>query len=413
MGINVLTDSRFDAFDIMKSIKDNFPEKLVIAGGPHITLAPEDTMKTISALDISIFGEGEKTVLEIVKNYKKKNFDDIKGIVYRKGNEIIKTEQRELIMDLDTLPLLDFGMLDLSLYKSFIQDVNGNQLTPAINLISSRGCPINCNFCSNTRLWGATVRLRSADKFVDEVENLVKQYGYKYFIFYDDTFNIDLERLLRICDLIIEKKLDIAWSCAIRVDQTSEEMFEKIKNAGCTTVNYGVESGNDKIREEVVHKKITREQILKTDKLLSEAGLRGVASFIVGFPGETKEQALDTLAMMKQLKSETILNVVRVYPGTRLEIQCRKDGLIPSDFSWAKEEDMARIKDSFPGLYGDVPVLTGEMDWFEIGQILTKWAKTSKAISIWKAGIVALKNARSIGDFIRIAKIVLSYFRKA
>jgi radical SAM superfamily enzyme YgiQ (UPF0313 family) len=412
VGVSIVTDNRFDAFSTVREIKRNFPSILIVAGGPHITLATEDTMKNIPEIDIAVVNEGEITFYEITEAFcENKKFENISGIFYKKDGAIVRTAPRPLINNLDELPFPAFHLLDIKKYESFILIDEKERLFPAINLISSRGCPINCNFCSNTRLWGGKNRLRTPENFVGEIEFLMNRYGYKNFIFYDDTLNIDFNRLQTICDLIICKNLNISWSCAIRVDQTSPDMLKKMKEAGCRVINFGVESGNYRIREKIIHKKISGEQIFKADREIFEAGIKGVGSFIVGSPGETKEEALETLEMMKNLKSTPLINIVRVYPGTQLENYCRKNGLIPKDFSWANEGNLEKIAETFPGLYGKVPILTGKMTWAEIGDILIAWSKMNKSFPLWKAGFIALKNVRSTKDLLRIIKILLSYLR--
>jgi len=214
--------------NISKKIKALFPDIRLIVGGIHPTSLLKKSIDEFEYVDIFVIGEGEITLLEILKNYKK---EKIKGIAFKKGKKVITNLQREFIQNLDELPFPARNMLpSLENYKLGF-DWEGR--TPATTIFTSRGCPFNCIYCASKVMWKRKVRFRSAENVLKEIDFLVKKYKIREILFYDDHFTLNKKRLLEICEGLIKRKYDLTWCCLSRVDSIDFETAEVMKRAGC------------------------------------------------------------------------------------------------------------------------------------------------------------------------------------
>jgi radical SAM superfamily enzyme YgiQ (UPF0313 family) len=196
--------------------------------------------------------------------------------------------------------------------------------------MTSRGCPYRCLFCDRPHL-GKKFRARSAINVVDEIEECVKK-GIGEFIFYDDTFTIDRQRVFDICDEILRRKLDIMWDIRTRVDNVDKVLLERLKAAGCARIHYGVESGNPEILK-VLRKGITIEQVERAFKLTKEAGIATLAYFMIGSPGETRSQILETIKFARKLAPDFVhFSIATPYPATPLYQIGLEGGQLKNDY---------------------------------------------------------------------------------
>jgi len=325
IGITATILSYDAALETGKVLKDY---KIVI-GGPHFTSMPEKVIKE-ECFDFGIVGEGEETIVELCNALdNKKSLSEIKGLIWKDNGNITVNEKRELIEDLDKLPFPALHLYpDL---KKYTPMPGGYKNLPFAHMITSRGCPYQCIYCDRS-VFGNKFRSQSPERVVKEIEWLVKEYSVKEIKFYDDTFTMDMERVSKMCDLIVEKGIKISWSCSTRVDRVSKELLSKMKKAGCWQIDYGLESGDQRILN-IMKKGITLEQSRNAAEWTKENGIRLRAFIIFGMPGETNESIRNTIDFVKELKVDVVaFYALMVYPGNEL-YDMVKDKLLHEDYS--------------------------------------------------------------------------------
>ena len=297
------------AYNLIKEIKKHYNIPIVI-GGPHASTIEEQILKD-TPVDYAVMGEGEYTILDLVNSVKP---SEIKGLIWKDEGKIIKNTSREWIENLDTLPFPAFELFELDKY-----------MDKKIPIVTSRGCPYRCVYCSINLTMGHKFRARSAKNVVDELEYWVKK-GYNYFGFNDDCFTFDMQRAKDICDLIIKRGLKIKWELrnGIRIDKLDEELMRKMRNAGCVYISFGIESAVqdvlNKMRKGLSIEHV-REKVLLAEKLKIKHG----GFFIIGLPGDNFERFKQTLDFALSLPFDEVrfYNAIP-YPGTEL-------------FGWIKE----------------------------------------------------------------------------
>lgn len=414
VGITSLTESRFESFKSAKIAKESLPDSIVVMGGPHVSLCPHDTLLNIPWVDIVVRGEGDITFLELCTNLEREtDLEGVRGISYRNENgEIVHNSPRPPIKDLDTLPFPAFHLFPLERYN-FKLDVPGEGELPALNLITSRGCPYECVFCATSKIYGRRWRARTPSNVVEELIFFSEKYDIRAIYFCDDTFTIDKKRVERICDLIIDKSLDLKWVCEIRVDTVDKKILQKMKDAGCYEVFYGVESGSQRILDSIVRKKITIEQVKEVSRWLDDIGILKNPAYIVSFPDETLEEAFRTIELMQEIGGKPSLSILRIYPGTELEKIAYRRGVLPKDFSWSKQFNGENL---MPAIHGSTPMYIEKLSWEEIMDLAMFWAQEFKQYPIWKRIPNAIKKIKSWKDLkklLTILKVYIEYKMKA
>jgi len=297
------------ALECINAVKSNFDIPVVL-GGPHVSVAKGDVFSD-SPIDFAIKKEGEHSLLELLNALKGNTVDlsVIKNLIWKKDNVVIENQDRPFLDDLDSLPFPDYGLFEVDKYV-------GTQLhTTAI--ITSRGCPYLCTYCSTLLSMGQGFRKRSAENVFSEIKLRYDQ-GFCKFDVNDDCFSLDIERANKICDLIINSGLKIDLQCynGLRVDRINLDLLKKMKKAGFYYLSFGCESGNPEVLKNI-KKNITLNQVRNAVKWTKEAGIDNCVNFIIGHPTETYEQALDTLKFAKSLDCNYVnFSNLIPYPGT-------------------------------------------------------------------------------------------------
>lgn len=314
------------AFEAIRITKQMFPNALIIAGGPHPTVDPENTIKNEN-IDIVVIGEGEEILLELCKTYTSgsRDFSNIGRILFKGDDGCIKKSQVGVpfSIDLDKFGLLGRDLIDIEKYIS----VSGR-----VTLITSRGCPGKCTFCQPTlkSLFGTKIRTHSTDYVIrDMIQIRDKYYNNNFLIeIVDDTFCFNKQRVLNICNKIIENKLNkIPWWCINRVDFFDEQIAEALKKAGCIGLSLGIESGSNRILQKVMRKNINIDEIKRTFKICNKYGLLTVAFFMIGSPSETKEDLEMTNSIIKKIHPDVIaISVTTPIIGSELYKNSLKEG---------------------------------------------------------------------------------------
>ena len=327
VGVTSTTLLYNSAKTIMEVAKEVHPNAINMIGGSHVSFWDENALKETKAFDLIVRKEGELTFLELLDRIQaNKGFEDVLGTTVRTKNGIQRNEDRPFLNDLDSLPSPAYHLLPLDSYHRM-----GKTIFP---IVTSRGCVQWCDFCSTVRMFGRGYRVRSPKKVVDDMEMLHSKYGESQFTFYDDAFTINRNHTLEMCADIKARKLDVEWDCETRVDAVDKELLEKMRDAGCITIWFGVESGSEKILDKM-HKKINREQVREAFKMAQKVGMMTIASAVIGFPGETEETAWETINFINSLNPDDIgCYIATPYPGTPMYEEVIKNGwLRVTDFN--------------------------------------------------------------------------------
>jgi radical SAM superfamily enzyme YgiQ (UPF0313 family) len=320
IGITAFSYCYNYALDLINQIKDitNIP---IIIGGPHVSAVKKQILLDTRA-DFAMKGEGEVSFINFLNKLseEKLRFEEVDGLIWRDDlGEIIENKDQSLIKYLDLLPFPDYENFKLEKYSYYAKKT--------LPIITSRGCPYGCNYCSVQLSMGRGFRPRSSQNVVDELEYWYRK-GFNSFEFNDDCFSLDIERAKEICKLIIIKDLKIKWQLynGIRVDRINEELLKLMKESGCIFISYGCESGDQDIINNI-GKGITLEQVKNAVELTNKVGIKNSVNFIIGHPGETPQTAMKTIKFAEKLPTNFV-NVYNLipYPGTMLYEWINKNG---------------------------------------------------------------------------------------
>jgi anaerobic magnesium-protoporphyrin IX monomethyl ester cyclase len=326
IGIYSMLTMKASSLSIAKQLKGS--ANLIIAGGPLPTASPETFLDDF---DLIVLGEGEETVLDILKSLDKGESPfKIEGICYKdaQNGELVLKPCRTPRKDIDAYPFPARELFDHKAYMEYFRKHHGYTIT---SMITSRGCPFNCDFCSRP-VFGTSFRSRSPSNIVDEIETIIP-YAYDRLWLADDIFPISKKFGISVCDEIIKRDVDMPWECLCRADIMNKDIALKMKNAGCYRVFFGLESGNNNILK-VMNKRLTVEQARRAVEVVKSVGIKTGAFFILGYPGESNETMLDTIRFASSLPLDYLsLTIPYPIPGTGL-YEKLKDRLAVDD--WKK-----------------------------------------------------------------------------
>lgn len=317
------------------------PSILTVVGGPHVTTVPKGFLEEAKNVDIAVMGEAEYTMLELAQYFEgKKQLSEILGVAYLKDGEVIINSLRPFNKNLDELPYPAYDLVNMEQYLSPKRIGYRSFRNRAISMITSRGCPFNCCFCSVHLHMGKQFRAHSANYVINHIQYVVEKFNVKNIFFEDDNLTFDLGRFEAICDGLIEKKTKIGWETpnGVRADCLNLNLLEKMKKSGCQSVFFGVESGDQQILDNVICKSLDLNRVVEVAKICKDIGLKTGAFYIIGFPGEKKENMQKTMDFALKLKRDFdvgmhLFNATPTY-GTRLYEECKAKGYIPQDLSW-------------------------------------------------------------------------------
>lgn len=331
VALTALTPTIGRALETAQVVKETLPDSIVVMGGYHPTFNFIETLEDEN-VDIVIRGEGEYIMLNLVQALENQSsLHDVKGIVFEDKNskEIVVNPEAPLIQDLDELPFPALNLLPMKKYRLLDMD------THMTTMITTRGCPMQCSFCSSAAMHGKKIRERSVENIVDEIEYLKTNYDIDTIAFMDDTFTLKKRKVMAICDEILKRNIEIMWGCTSRVDTLDEKLLKKMKEAGCITIFIGVESADQQQLDNMC-KNTTIAKIENAFKIAHKLKIRTIASVALGMPGDTKEIMNKTVKFVHKLKPNyAIYSLATPYPGTRFYKEAFEKNLIKIK-DWSK-----------------------------------------------------------------------------
>lgn len=350
VGIYMSTYYLYDGVLLAKNVKAVSPAITVIAGGPHTALYPRETIN-LPEVDCVMVGEAEESFKVFTQLWNTPRAEEIELLnnVLTKRSRPDKIPYRGRMENLDALPFPARHLLDTTKYSSILARNN-----PITTIITSRGCPFNCYFCSNLES-GQKVRYRSARNVVDEIEHVVKYYGIRDLLFFDELFTSNRQRTLDICDEIIKRGIKVRWHCRSRADVLDRELVQAMKRAGCRLIQFGIETGSPRLQG-VINKKLNLDRVAETVEMVHDEGIYTFADLMFGLPGETDEESQQTLDYALSLKLDyAVFGMFHPIPGSVFYDRAMKENLFPdywrelvnhpetqiTDHSWTQKD---RIK---------------------------------------------------------------------
>lgn len=323
---------------VAQLVKNVDPNIVTVVGGPHLSDYPEMTIE-FPEFDIGVIGEGEITICEVVSTIQRKDdLSNIKGVIFKNNSDIVKTPSRNYISNLDAISLPSWHLLPLHKYGDVLTKTN-----KYATMMTSRGCPFKCIFCSPQCRLGRKFRYRSPENILEEILALKNNFGIEEICFYDDTFTVNKKRIMKLCSQMIDGKIKIKWECKTRVDLVDDELLKKMASAGCYRIRYGIESGDNHILRNL-NKGITIEQIEDAVAMTKKYNIEVFGYFMLGCPGDTIETMGKTLHLSKQLKIDYAnFNIMSIRPpGSELFRWAVENEYIESDYweRFTKGEDL-------------------------------------------------------------------------
>ena len=331
VGVTCVTMTYPRAARMLRVVKAFDPAIVTVIGGPHVTFTAEETLRRAPWTDVVVLGEAEDTIVDLTRAIDcGGDLASVAGIVFRNGDTVTTTAPRPLITDLDRLPLPARHRLPLARYQA---------LGMPCTVITSRGCPYGCLFCSAHRMFGRRVRFREPGLVVDEIERIRRDLGFRQINIVDDTFTANHRHAEAVCDEMLRRNLEVDWSVYARVDNMTPDLAALMKRAGCNTVLFGIESADEGILR-TIGKGITPEDVRRGVAIAAGAGIGVYCSFIIGLPGESRQTIAASNAFAGEVNAdfgaEYGYHILSPLPGTDLYHRAADYGLRITSRDWAR-----------------------------------------------------------------------------
>ena len=352
-GLSCMTSNRRGVAMLAQLIRDIHPKAHIIVGGPHVTALPIETLRHIQAIDTVVIGEGEQTFLDIIQCLQgNKPVCGIPGTAWRSPSGYQLGPHREQIRNLDALasPFDYFNM-------------------PTI--LTSRGCPMHCTFCSSSLMWGKRVRFHSAEYVLEMLETAINRHSQRIISFKDDTFTANKSRVLAICEGIRRRQLEFIWSCDTRADYLDEELLYEMRRAGCIRISVGVESASNIILNNI-KKRLSLDQLFEVTRAAKKYGIQIRYYMMVGNRGETQETFQQSLDFINRANpNQFVFSQLHLYPGTEEFDIFEKQGLVSPEMFFTRDffclTCFAGLKDDEKRIRKSLSVISGIQDSWKYG----------------------------------------------
>jgi radical SAM superfamily enzyme YgiQ (UPF0313 family)/predicted SAM-dependent methyltransferase len=316
VGLSCLVSEIKEAIDLNREIKRVSPEIRTLVGGTQAFDTPELFLK--NGFDYVVRGEGEIATLELIENLSQgKGIEEVKGIVWMKNGNIVHNEPRPMIENIDSLPYPSYDLVNMKRHTAIHSWViRGLPLKTAL-VLTARGCPYSCSFCECNAIFGRKVRYRTRENIYGEVKLLRDKYNAEAIWFVDDTLTINKNHIKMVCEIM--KDLNMWWGCQGRVNTVNSEMIEEMKESGCLQIDFGVESGSNRVLKEIINKNITIEQTRRAFEICHKYKMRTLANIMIGLPTESKDEMYKTLQLAKEINADSyVLSIATPLPNTKL-----------------------------------------------------------------------------------------------
>ena len=340
IGITGMILWKESIFNVVSEIKKINKKSIIIVGGPYASWHPEECLK--KNIDFVVIGEGEYSIIELIKSIEKKlPKENILGIAFKKRNKVVIKEKRPFLEDLDNLEFPARQLIPMEKYfeasKTYKYSRLQSRSNRTVSVITSRGCPFNCVFCSAFILSGKIWRSRSAENVVTEIKKCVKDYSITDVYFEDENMSLNRQRMEKICDLIIKEKLNLNLHApqGLRADTLDKHILLKMKKTGFKSITIAPETGSQRVMDEIIDKKIKLTKIEEVIRNCKEIGISVACFFVIGMPGETKEEIKETLKYAHKLRKLgayhcSIRNAMPII-GTRMYKVAKENGYLLKD----------------------------------------------------------------------------------
>ncbi len=347
-------NSYFITLTVAKKIKEIDESIKIIFAGPHVSLCSQETIKSFDFIDMIAIGEGEQNIISILDYFNNMGeIENIKGVCYRKSNQIICNEPTTLLKNLDELPMIEFDK---------------DTLTSRISIETGRGCPFNCTFCCTKTFWRRKVRLKSTDQIINEIKYYMNKYNIRKFDFIHDLFTASKDNILEFCCRIVDLGIEIEWTCSARADTLDEEIIILMARAGCKKILLGIETGSQRMQG-VINKNLNMSQVKGTIRQLDRNNIEMQVNFIYGLPTEKKEDLIKSLDIIRFCVEEVLIQEVTIhkcmcFPSTHIYLNQSNDLILNEEnfylFKYPAKNQVDLIR-SYPNLFSSLFILDSEI----------------------------------------------------
>ncbi len=329
VGISCLFSSaHFIITELVRRVREKFPKVTIVLGGAHATVLSDFMLETTDA-DIIVKGEGEETLVELINNLD--DYSQVAGIVFKRNGDIVTTGPRERIKDINSIPIPDRSLISMENYFKANEPHGAATHKRWTTLLASRGCPYCCTFCTTPKIWTRKWYTRDPEQVVKEMVELYNNYGVSEFHFEDENMGVSKAWMNTFCDLLIEKNLPISWqpSNGLRVENLNQKgLLEKMKQSGCSLIIFTVEAASERVRNQIIKKSLKLESLDSVLPVIKKVGIKSTCYFIIGLPGETKEEALESVdyaaSLGKRGLDEVVIGIFAMIPGCDLFFDYQK-----------------------------------------------------------------------------------------
>ncbi len=335
---NLFSSSAEDSLRVCTAIKAAGADIVTMIGGPHPSAIPEHPL-SCPDVDFAVLGEGEIPAQSVVRALEKGDETLLEGIAFIKDGKMVRYERKKYVDNLDDLPFPARHLLPMDKYLAISNAYLTTRRTPFTPMITSRGCPAKCTFCPVHAAWGKQWRARSPENVIAEIDELVGKYGIRELHFDDDNITLDKARAMKLFQMMIDRKYDLIWTApsGIALWALDEELIEKMAESGCYKLFMAIESGDEYVLKHIIRKPLKLKNVLPLAKKIREMGIEMEAFFVVGMPGETREQLRQTFRFARKLDADnTLYFYANPIPGSPLYDESIKHQYLAKEFDYTK-----------------------------------------------------------------------------
>jgi radical SAM superfamily enzyme YgiQ (UPF0313 family) len=415
VGFSLMTPQLIPALQTSVRLKEARSDLIIVLGGAHLDSTHDDVFSMADCFDFAVNGEGEIALLEVVQNIQRYGRENLAKCLAGVGNVIYRDESGRVVRNpslpflprLDDLPSVDYDMIDINKYT--IPTMAGDYV---ISMMLSRGCPFKCTFCDAPTTMGKKLRFWSMERIIHDIRHLTEKYGCTNFVFKDSTFTANKKWADQFCDALIQSGLKIKWRCNTRVNLVPPPLLQKMAQAGCYVINFGVESGHPTILKNI-EKETKIEDVYDAHRRCRKLGIRTYATFLVGSPGETEETVRATITVAKGIRPNlAMFFVATAYPGTPLYDQAVAQGMVEPRW-WATQAWDPRKNSAFQARWGwtakgglTIPGFDSEY-W----QRRATRAFYFRPYFIWDTAVFTVKNPYFVRHLLNLGKELIPFYK--